>query len=198
MISLTKSVIQVRYVRGGQIRYQDHVCNFVQHVEELPPQLNQPAQRLPRRPRDLDIVIIRHSDADLTRHIDFKVRKAHIRNALLYLYENNPQYREIQIDEEFLETLPDEGSIADQLTVLESQGNHQPEVVPAPGPSESAGDAEDELDEQTDVLGGVLNLTDDQPENAAINEVLQRCAQLDTLPVDTTIVRLYPVQYIAC
>ncbi|KZT38693.1 hypothetical protein SISSUDRAFT_1061732 [Sistotremastrum suecicum HHB10207 ss-3] len=82
LISLTRPVIQVRYVKGGQIRYQDHISNFVQHVEELPPQLNNLPQQLPRRPRDLNIVIIRHSGVDLARQIDFKVRKTHIQDAL--------------------------------------------------------------------------------------------------------------------
>lgn len=188
MISLTKSVIQVRYIRGGQIRYQDHVCNFVQHVEELPPQLDNLPQHLPRRPSDLDIVLIRHTGVDLSRHIDFKVRKTHIRDALHYLCQNNPQYCDVVIDDDRIEALPDDGSIVNEITTIESQGTHRPETLLAPGPSQSVGNADDEPEDQIDMHGGVLNLTDDQPEAAVINDVLRRCAQSETLPVDTTIV----------
>ncbi|KZT31353.1 hypothetical protein SISSUDRAFT_1067829 [Sistotremastrum suecicum HHB10207 ss-3] len=132
-------------------------------IHNYPPQhSNNPPKAQPRRPRDLDIVIIRQTAVDLTRHIDFKVRKMPIRDALHYLCANNPQYQNVEIDEDLIANLPDNGFIAEDLVLLETESTHQAEVVPAPGPSQSAEDATDEHEKQADVLGGVLDLADAQ------------------------------------
>jgi hypothetical protein len=56
--------MQVRWTKGWQLCYQDHVVNFRQDITEI-------ADRLPRLPDTTDIVIIRKESVGLGRHVKF-------------------------------------------------------------------------------------------------------------------------------
>lgn len=155
LIARVKSYMQVRWTKGRQLCYQDHIVNFRQDITEV-------ANRLPRLPEETDIVIIRREDVDLNRHVDFIVRREKVATALRYKKQHDPDYADLQIDEDILMQLPINGSVADRIpTCLEGRqdGHNQVPAMPA-GPVQAAGEGEvtehDNIDEQ--FVGGVLNL----------------------------------------
>jgi NAD-dependent DNA ligase len=74
--------------QGRQLCYQDHIVNFRQDITEI-------ATRLPRLPDDTDIVVIRKEDVDLSRHVDFTVRRAKVKAALKYKIAHDPSYADL-------------------------------------------------------------------------------------------------------
>ena len=73
-IARVKSYMQVRWTKGRQLCYQDHVVNFRQHITKL-------VTRLPRLPVRTDIVAICKEDVDLSRNINFMVRREKVKAA---------------------------------------------------------------------------------------------------------------------
>lgn len=69
--------MQVRWTKGRQLCYRDHIVNFPQNISEIATKL--PASGLPE---DVDMVIIRREDVDLTHHVNYVVRKDKFRAAL--------------------------------------------------------------------------------------------------------------------
>ncbi|PKY12906.1 hypothetical protein RhiirB3_322927, partial [Rhizophagus irregularis] len=101
LIARAFTVMSVYRLRGGQYGYRGNVINFPQDVHEF-------ATRLPRNPLSLEILIIRrHSASDLTAFRDFTVRRAKVTRALQWLKANNRYYADIIIDEEALQSLPE-------------------------------------------------------------------------------------------
>ena len=66
LIARVKVCMQVRWTKGCQLCYQDHIVNFRQDITEI-------ATKLPRLPEDTDIVIIRKEAVDMSGHVDFMV-----------------------------------------------------------------------------------------------------------------------------
>jgi ATP-dependent DNA helicase PIF1 len=105
-------VISVYCLRGGQYAYRGNVINFPQDVLEF-------ATRLPRCPSSLDILVVRRRSANNLAFRDFNVRRDKVFRALHWLKANNRYYAEIVIDNEILQSLPNNGPIDDQLPQLE-------------------------------------------------------------------------------
>ncbi|KAJ3505917.1 hypothetical protein NLJ89_g7163 [Agrocybe chaxingu] len=151
LIARVKSYMQVRWTRGRQLAYQDHIVNFRQDTSAI-------ATKLPRLPEDTDIVIIRKEDVDLSRHVDFTVRRDKVVAALQYKIDHDPHYADLVIDEEAVAQLPENGSVAHRLpTCREGRQNETETSMPA-GPDSAAGDqgVEEGINEQ--VVGGVIDL----------------------------------------
>ena len=67
-----------------------------------------------RLEENLLIIILRKRDQkDPTNYKDFKVRREAIRMWLCFLRKHNPVYREVQIDDDLLLSLPEDGCIAE-------------------------------------------------------------------------------------
>ena len=77
LIARVKSVIVVRWTKGRQLSYQDHIVNFRQDITEI-------AAKLPRLPEDIDMILICKEDVDLSHHVDFTVRREKVKAALQY------------------------------------------------------------------------------------------------------------------
>lgn len=136
IISLVLPMMQVRYTRGPQLFYKDHIVNFLQDISIV-------AIRLPRLPEDTETVIIRRDSVDMSRHVDFIVRRDKVLAALQYKIANDPNYSGMQIDYEALTQLPENGSVAHRIPTCRAgrQNNgHPPEA--AGHPPEAAGPAE--------------------------------------------------------
>ena len=102
-------VMTVYRLRGGQTGYRGNIINFPQDIKEF-------TKRLPRHPSTLDVLVIRRQSAnDSTAFRDFNVRRSKVGNALVWLKAHNRYYEDIVIDEEILQSLPVNGSIADLL-----------------------------------------------------------------------------------
>ncbi|KAJ7578869.1 hypothetical protein C8J56DRAFT_797036, partial [Mycena floridula] len=59
LIARTKTVMQVRWTKGRQLCYKDHIVNLPQNIEEV-------AEKLPRLPEEVDMVIIHCDDVDMS------------------------------------------------------------------------------------------------------------------------------------
>ena len=90
----------VRLPRGGQHSYSGNVINLPQDLSRL-------VRSLPRLITDTDIVVVRKRLDENTHH-DFRVRRGVVHRALLWLKENNEQYRNININDDNLQLLPED------------------------------------------------------------------------------------------
>jgi hypothetical protein len=143
--------------QGRQLCYQAHIVNFRRDFTEI-------ATRLPRLPDDTDIVIIRKEDVDLSRHVDFTVRRAKVKAAKI---AHDPSYTDLIIDHDVLSQLPENGSVADRIpTCRTSKGQQDGGAMPV-GPGAAAADGVG-AGEDEQVVGGVMDLgNQERPEVSA-------------------------------
>ena len=160
LIARIKSYMQVRWTKGRQLCYSDHIINFRQDITEI-------ATKLPRLPEETDIVIIRKEDVDLSRHVDFTVRRDKVKAALQYKIRHDPAYADLTIDYDALNGLPKNGSVADRLPVCREGRQDGGAEMPV-GPHAAAGNEEE--DDFGDVaVGGILDLGN--PERPEIEQL---------------------------
>ena len=101
LIALACPIMTVQRLKGGQIGFSGHVINMPQDIFEF-------ARNLPRPVADLPILIVKRRDEDNCLR-SCKVRRQHVCEALIWLQQNNPFYRDITIDMGNLQSLPDNG-----------------------------------------------------------------------------------------
>ena len=113
LISAVMPMMSVYRLPYGQYGYSGHVINFPQDVLSF-------ATTLPRLPSQLDVVVVRKEGVGHSPHRDFRVRRHVVERALRYLLANNKYYltRNVQIDEDTLAQLPEDGSLSDFLPVV--------------------------------------------------------------------------------
>ncbi|CAB3984730.1 Hypothetical predicted protein [Paramuricea clavata] len=109
LIARALPIMRVYIKPGGQRGYSGHCINLPQNVTEL-------ATTLPRYPKDLTVIIVKVKGKDNTFR-DVTVRKQKVHNALVWLINNNPHYSELTINEEALNSLPENGVPPDLMTV---------------------------------------------------------------------------------
>ena len=97
--------IQLHMLKHGGVAAKGHCVTFAQAI-------NQPAQIFPRLPQEIDIIKMRRRGRNDTSK-DFKVRRYKVQNALLWLQENNPVFKDIIISDERLSQLPRDGELRD-------------------------------------------------------------------------------------
>lgn len=113
LIAKVFTVISVYRLRGGQYGYRGNVINFPQDVQGF-------VNRLPRCPSSLEILIVRRqSESNLASFRDFTVRRSKVACALFWLKANNRYYNDISIDDEVLQSLPENCSIIDQFQQIQ-------------------------------------------------------------------------------
>lgn len=130
--------VQVRTVRGLQYKYSGHVVTFMQNVPRM-------YNDLPVFPGDLNQVILEppnsSSEPRLRRQFqaDFRVNRHHVLQWLLFLKAHHPDYRNITIRYDILNTLPTDlrdWYVEHSLPDIESGGS------PSLNTTEGEGDAE--------------------------------------------------------
>jgi hypothetical protein len=109
LIARALPIMRVYIKPGGQRGYSGHCINLPQNVTEL-------AISLPRYPKDLVIIIVKVKGRDNTFR-DVTVRKQNVHNALVWLITNNPHYSQLTINEDALNSLPENGVPPDLMTV---------------------------------------------------------------------------------
>jgi hypothetical protein len=109
LIARALPIMRVYIKPGGQRGYTGHCVNLPQNVKEL-------ATSLPRYPKDLSVIIVKVKGKDNSFR-DVAVRREKVHNALLWLVQNNPHYAELEINEDALNSLPENGIPADLMTV---------------------------------------------------------------------------------
>ncbi|KAI0690491.1 hypothetical protein BC835DRAFT_1212865, partial [Cytidiella melzeri] len=197
LISPVLPIMQVRYTKGRQLCYRDHVVNFPQDISAI-------AAKLPRLPEETDTVIIRRDSLDMSRHIDFIVRRDKVRAALEYKIAHDPNYASFVIDKGNLSQLPQNGSVVHRISTCPIRSTQTNNHLQAPGPAEAAGDIVDDIDDINfeDVddnheqrHNGVLNLG-----TAGRSEIEQLTApQLGGVPINEStpgyIVKAFPTLF---
>ena len=177
MIARIKPIMHVRYTRGRQLCYKDHIVNLPQDITEV-------AERLPRLPQDLDVIIIRRQDDNLDRHVDYLCRRQVVHDALVYKIANDPNYADLERpDEQALLSLPLHGSVADMIPVIIERvpSATSDAARPAPvGPMDAANPfpEENNNDDGNEIFVGVLNIgssrtTEAQQVRQGVQEILQ-------------------------
>ena len=116
--------VQVRRTRGHQYKYSGHTVNFMQDTMRL-------YDRLPLLPANLDVVLLRPSSRNTAEgeqpflehqfERDFRVRRSAILIWLRFLRQNHPHYQNIAIDDEALNSLPEDGSVRQFIPKIEEQ-----------------------------------------------------------------------------
>ena len=94
-ISLICPQMTIYKLKGGATGIKGHSISFYQDVQDF-------VRRLPRRPEDLPIMVIKSPNHTM----QLKANRFKILNALEFLQKNNPEYAEIIIDDEALNSYP--------------------------------------------------------------------------------------------
>ena len=102
----------VSETRRSERGYRGHVLNLPQDIKSF---LN----RLPSHVSDLPILVVRRHGMD-NSHRDFTVRRHQVLEAVLWLKTNNPYFKDVEIDQEAIESLPENG-IPSDLRYVESE-----------------------------------------------------------------------------
>ncbi|GBB88230.1 hypothetical protein RclHR1_14780007 [Rhizophagus clarus] len=114
LIAQVFTVMSVYRLQGRQNGYKGNVINFLQDVREF-------TRHLPRNPASLDVLVVRRESAnDPSEFRDFTVQREKIAKVLFWLKANNPYYEDIIIDDEILNSLPQNGSIINQIQQIRS------------------------------------------------------------------------------
>ena len=127
LIARALPIMRVYIKPGGQQRYLGYCVNVPQNVTEL-------AMSLPRYPKDLALIFVKLLKGKENTFKDVTVQKK-VRNALVWLINNNPHYSELFINQEAFSSLPENGVPPGLMTVetdddIISDGNCSPD----PGP----------------------------------------------------------------
>ena len=104
LISAVMPFMSIYRLPHGQYGYKGHVINLPQDITTF-------VSRLPRLPSELDILLVRKEGSDNT-HCDFRVRKLVVLRALKWLKQHNKFYRNIEINQDALDQLPEDGSLS--------------------------------------------------------------------------------------
>ena len=114
LIAHALPIMRVYIKHGGQQGYSGHCINLPQNVTEL-------ATSLPKYPKDLAVIIAKVKGRGNTFK-DVTVRKQKVQSASVWLINNNPHYSEITINEDALNSLPENGVAPDLTTVKMDNG----------------------------------------------------------------------------
>ena len=134
LISRVSAMVSYYYISTTSVGYHKNVANLVQRVEQV-------AWKLPRAPATCGIVKVRVKGANSSER-DFKVRRAKVIEALLWLQANNPLYSDIEIDEDAVRALPENGDAGvpecDHAPGEEIDSDLESEVGVDQGPQEAS------------------------------------------------------------
>ncbi|KAK3923180.1 ATP-dependent DNA helicase [Frankliniella fusca] len=111
LIALIHPVLSVFKLKGCQYGYKGNVINFLQDVKSF-------ATMLPYRIEDLNSVLTVTYRNGTEKSSDFQVRAKKVRDALLWLKVNNDYYKDIEISEENLAELPEDGNVYDKVNSM--------------------------------------------------------------------------------
>ncbi|KAK3916788.1 Protein RMD9, mitochondrial [Frankliniella fusca] len=100
-------VVSVIKLKGHQLGYQGNVINFPQDVKEF-------AKKLPHKISDLSCVLTIRASKNM-KPVDFQVRAEKVKNALLWLKNNNKYYFDVQISEDNVNALPEDDNVFELL-----------------------------------------------------------------------------------
>lgn len=152
--------------------FPGNVINFAQSINEL-------ARALPHRIQDLTSVIaVRQQRAD--GHVDFRVRAGVVRAALVWLRDNNPYYADVELSEDNMALLPEDGDAYQAVQGYAVQEEAPVEAPPASDAHVSTADAAD--DDRGVAISGVPMLRPHHQEEQV--EAVLNYPRRDSTPVN--------------
>lgn len=111
LIAKALPIMHIYIKPGGQRGYSGHTINLPQNVSEL-------AQSLPRYPKDLSIIIVRaKGKGNFVKNLS--VRRQVVSDAIHWLIKNNPHYSDIELNYNALNSLP-ENDVPSELLSIET------------------------------------------------------------------------------
>ena len=82
----------------------------------MPPHVQELATSLPRYPKELSLIDVKMKGKDNTFK-DVSVRRHMVQNALTWLINNNPHYKDVHLNQQCLESLPENGIPNDLISI---------------------------------------------------------------------------------
>lgn len=98
LIARALPIMNVYVKPGGQQGFSGHCINLPQQLSEL-------AQSLPRHPRHVSLLLVTMKGKDNACQ-DVVVRRGKVQQALNWLIQNNPYYKTVILDLDSLNSLP--------------------------------------------------------------------------------------------
>lgn len=111
LIARIHPVISIYRIRGGQYAYSGNVINFEQHINKF-------IKKLPTHPSKLPSTLVFNKKTS-TGTVQFRVRASKVYAALKWLKSNNIYYKNIEIDTEVINSLPENGDVSHLLKSLD-------------------------------------------------------------------------------
>ena len=124
LIARASEVVTYYRLPHGSTGYRGHVCF-------LPQNINGFLDQLPRRVEELDWIIVRREGCTPGKHKDFKVRREAVMRWLRFLKRNNEAYKDIRLDDDAAERLPEDDYVGDRLPSMMENDMEEPEQGPA-------------------------------------------------------------------
>ena len=90
LISRANPILQVTHAHGGQYKYYGHTICFSQDISNL-------ATYLPHLVSELDILVVRKCNST-NKPYELFVSRTHVLAVLQFKMENNPYYKDVQIN----------------------------------------------------------------------------------------------------
>lgn len=125
LIAQIHPVISIYRLKGGQFGHSGNVINFRQNIQQY-------ITKLPLHPKDLPSTLLFYK-ATADGIAEFRVRAKKIRDALIWLKNNNIYYKQLELNEEVLQILPKDGDVSTMMNSLnvseesqdtENESNH--------------------------------------------------------------------------
>lgn len=138
LISPVVPIMQVYHRPLGQYGYSGNIINLPQDFHKI-------AEVLPLLPKNCGVVVMRKHGLSETFK-DFRVRRHRVEKALLFLINNNPFFKGINMSRECLNLLPEDGQLDIQL--IGNSEKTEPEEynsVSNEGVDQDANDKEEEI-----------------------------------------------------
>jgi hypothetical protein len=136
LISPVHALVQLWQVRGGQFKYTGHTCNFPRENSVF-------HAKVPLLPEHCDVIIMRRTGVDIETsdavYQDFRVRRAVVQQWLEYLESHHPTFRarEVTVDYNHLNQLPEDSSVYARLRTIEAQDIEEPAEPVGPPETET-------------------------------------------------------------
>ena len=121
LIARALPIMNVYVKPGGQRGFSGHCINLPQQLSEL-------AQSLPRHPRHVSLLLVTMKGKDNACQDDV-VRRGKVQQALNWLIQNNPYYKTVILDLDSLNSLPLNGVPDDLQTVETNESDFQNNVT---------------------------------------------------------------------
>ena len=122
LIAAVMPIMVIYQLPHGQLGYSGHILNLPQNVTDF-------ATSLPRSPSDIDVLIVQKQGADGS-HRDFRVRRHVVQSALEWLISHNLYYRNIALNRQILQDLPEDAILSELPTfTTSSQSANEPDCT---------------------------------------------------------------------